>query len=293
VRRTYEILNGLIPKIYDTRRSIRILGEDGTERFIQINDGVHDLNRGKYDLVITAGPSFATQRMEAADAYIGLAQGNPQVMAGAADLIFKSMDLPFSDQIAERMRLLLPPPIQQAINKDKPIPPEAQAALMQAEQMMQAVQEQGAMVQQAAQEAQGEKAAADKAKSDVQIAIANLKVQEAQLATDVANFRTLVAQEEAKAAQVQATQGGENEKVQLSAQLETALAQIQQDSANLFQQYATQLAQMHGQALATAQPQVVIPPRPRVTRIERKNGALVPVYEDQMQPEANLSIGVQ
>lgn len=282
VRRTYEILNNLIPKIYDTQRSIRILGEDGTERFIQINNGVHDLNRGKYDLTITAGPSFATQRMEAADAYIGLSQGNPNVMAGAADLIFKAMDLPFSDQIAERMRLLLPPQVQQAINKDKPIPPEAQAALMQADQAMQQVTQMGQLVQQASEEAKGEKADAEKAKSDVQVQIANLKVQEASLAVDVANFKTLVAQAEAKAAEKAAVQGNEVEKEQLSAQLAEALAGIQSTAATVFQEYAGQLAQMHGQALATAQPQVIVhsPPRKRRVRVARVNGELVGESED-------------
>lgn len=277
VRRTYEILNNLIPKIYDTRRSIRILGEDGSEKFIQINDGINDLNRGKYDLTITAGPSFATQRMEAAEAYVGLAQGNPQVMLSAGDLIFKSMDLPYSDLIAERLRLSLPPQIQQAINKDKPIPPEAQAALMQAEQAMQMVQAQGQMVQQAAEEVQGEKAAADKAKSDVQIAIANLKVQESNLAVDVANFKVLVAQTEAKMAQENLGKDNEVEKATLSAQLEQALAAITTQAAELFQQYAAQLAQMHGQALATAQPQVVNvnPPKRKRAITSRVNGQLV------------------
>lgn len=277
VRRTYEILNNLIPKIYDTQRSIRILGEDGTEQFIQINDGVRDLNRGKYDLVITAGPSFATQRMEAAEAYIGLAQGNPQVMASAGDLIFKSMDLPFSDQIAERIRLTLPPPIQQAISKDKPIPPEAQAALMQAEQAMMMVQQQGQLVQQAAQEAQGEKAAADKAKSDVQIAVANLKVQEANLAAQVADFKAMVAQAEAKIAQDNAGKDNEVEKATLSAQLEAALAAITTQAGQLFQQYAEQLTQLHAQTMASAQPQVVNvnPPKRKRAITNRVNGQLV------------------
>jgi len=289
VRRTYEILNNLIPKIYDTRRSIRILGEDGTEKFVQINDGVNDLNRGKYDLTITAGPSFATQRMEAAEAYVGLAQGNPQVMASAGDLIFKSMDLPFSDQIAERLRLTLPPPIQAAINKDKPIPPEAQAALMQAEQAMQQVQMQGQMVQQAAEEAQQQKGEADKAVNDVKLQVAQLKIQEAHLAVDVANFKALVAQEQAKAAQASAGKDSEVEKATLTAQLQEALGAIQQDASALFQQYASQLAQMHGQALATAQPQVVVANQPKRKRAvsRRVNGELhteiVEIPEEALQ----------
>lgn len=281
-RRTFEILGDIIPAVIDTPRAIRILGEDGAEQYIKVNDGTRDLNRGKFDLTVTAGPSFATQRMEASEAYIGLAQGNPQVMAGAADLIFKAMDLPYSDLIADRMRLMLPPPIQAAINKDKPIPPEAQAALMQADMAMQQVQQQGQLVQQAAEEAKSEKSAADKAINDVKLQVAQLKVQEAQLAVDVANFKTLVAQEQAKAAQTQAAQGNENEKAQLSSQLDTALAQIQTDASQLFQQYATQLATMHGQALSTAQPQVIVnnPPRKKRVRLTRVNGELVGESED-------------
>lgn len=286
VRRTFEILNGLIPKIYDTRRSIRILGDDGTEKFIEINDGVNDLNRGKYDLTITAGPSFATQRMEAAEAYVGLAQGNPQVMMSAGDLIFKSMDLPFADQIAERLRMTLPPQIQQALSQGKQIPPEAQAALMQAEQAMQAVQQQGQMVQQAAAEAQEEKAGADKAKSEVQIAIANLKVQEAQLAADVARFEAQVANAQAEAATQSAQAGNEAEKQQLGADLQTSLAAIETKAAELFAKYAEQLAQMHGQALATAQPQVVVasPPRQKLFRGKKVNGEWVGTVQD-IEPE--------
>jgi hypothetical protein len=80
-------------------------------------------------------------------------------------------------------------------------------------------------------------------------------------------------------------QGNEVEKEQLSAQLAEALAGIQTTHAQLFQEYARQLADMHGQALSTAQPQVIVhaPPRARVKHIERQNGKLVPVYEDQVQ----------
>jgi len=66
----------------------------------------------------------------------------------------------------------------------------------------------------------------------------------------------------------------------------------------VFQEYAGKLAEMHGQALATAQPQVIVhsPPRPRVKHIERQNGKLVPVYEDQAQQqmqEQPMTQGVQ
>lgn len=288
-KRTAEIVIDLQGKIYDTQRNLRVLGHDGAEKYIKINQPdpvtgkiLNDMSVGKFDIVVTTGPSYATQRQEAAEFYTQFSQANPAVGMAAADLIVKAQDYPMSDAIAERLKLMLPPQIQASINKDKPLPPEAQAAMMQAEQAMQMVQQQGAMVQQASQEVQGEKAAADKAKSDVQIQIANLKVQEANLAKDVADFKTLVAQTELKLAEKQQVQGDNNEREQLSGQLEQALGRIQQESAAMMAQFAQVMSQMQ----ANVQPQVVVapsPPRPRIRALSRVNGKLIPEYEDEQQ----------
>jgi hypothetical protein len=150
IRRTWEILVDLIPRVYDTPRSLRILGTDGAEDFVQINSPdpvtgqvLNDLSVGKYDVNVTIGPSFTSQRQEAAEVYMGLSQGNPQIMGVAGDLIFKSLDLPFADDIASRLQLMLPPPIQQAIAQGKSVPPEARAAMAQADMAMQQVQMMG------------------------------------------------------------------------------------------------------------------------------------------------------
>jgi hypothetical protein len=66
IRRTHEILIDLIPKIYDTARSVRILGVDGAEKYVKINAPTqdprtgemvtqNDLTRGKYDVTVTVG----------------------------------------------------------------------------------------------------------------------------------------------------------------------------------------------------------------------------------------------
>ena len=94
----------------------------------QTVDGVriNDLSMGKYDTTITVGPSFSTQRQEAADTYQQLLQGNPQVFPLIGDLIFKSMDLPYSEDIADRLKIMLPPEIQEQIQEgvDTPtVPP--------------------------------------------------------------------------------------------------------------------------------------------------------------------------
>jgi hypothetical protein len=294
-KRIAEIVLDLIPKIYDTQRNLRILGKDGSEKYIRVNQPdatgkiMNDLSQGKCDIVVTTGPSFATQRQEAAEFYTTFSQANPVVAAVAADLIVKAQDYPMSDAIAERLRMGLPPAIQQAINQDKPLPPEAQAALQQAELAMQQVQEMGQQVQQASQEAQTEKAGADKAKADVQIAIANLRTEEAKLAKDVADFKTFVVEQELKLAQAGNTKDGEVEKATLSAQLDSALADITQQGAQLFQKYASELAQMHGQALSTAQPQVVVANQPMRKRVRAKKVAgewLAEVEEVGAEPAA-------
>lgn len=283
-RRTCEIVNDLYPGIYDTERSIRILGQDGAEKYLKINardpitgEVINDISTGKFDFTVTTGPSFATQRQEAAEFYTGLAQTDPTLMAVAGDLIIKSHDYPMADAIAERKKMMLPPQIQQAMSQDKPMPPEIQAALAQIQQMQQEVAMAAQEVAKAKMEADGEKADATKAKAAVDVAVSNLKVQEAKLETDVANFKTLVAQEQLRAAQTQGTQDQVNEREQLSGQLEQALGRIQQETAGMVAQVAQAMAQM--------QPQVVVANQPKRKRAitSRVNGQLI--TEIQEVPE--------
>lgn len=204
IRRTWEILIDLIPHVYDTPRVMRVLGQDGGEKYVQLNqpdpmtgEVVNDLTRGKYDVTVTVGPSFATQRQEAAEVYMGLSQANPQVMSVAGDLIFKSLDLPYAEDIADRLRALLPPQIQQQMAQGKDIPPEAQAAMAQATQAMQLVEQQTMQIQQMAQEIQGEKADADRAKAEVKTMLADLRTAEANLKAQKAELEAQIARAEA------------------------------------------------------------------------------------------------
>ena len=67
-----------VPQLMDTQRIIRIRLPDDTDDFVEINtsikdkDGgktvlVHDIAYGKYDVIMDTGPSYATQREEAAE----------------------------------------------------------------------------------------------------------------------------------------------------------------------------------------------------------------------------------
>jgi hypothetical protein len=195
VLRTGEILLDLFPHIYDAEREMRILGADGAEDYVKVNEivpgppdeegmptsvRVNDMSAGKYDVTVKSGPNFSTRREEAAALWSEMASKFPQIIGVAGDLIAKSTDLPYADEIAQRLQLLLPPQIQQQLAEGKKLPPEVMAAQAQVQQAMEQVKQFGQMVQQAAQEAEVAKAEAEKEKASVETTIAKLDTKKAQ-----------------------------------------------------------------------------------------------------------------
>jgi hypothetical protein len=208
VRLTNEIVIDLLPKIYDTARSIRILGSDGAEKYAKINTPtqdpqtgevtiVNDVTRGKYDVTVTSGPNFSTQRQEAAEVYTALGQSVPQVWGVAGDLLMKSMDLPYAHEIAERMKSLLPPDIQQKLADGKEVPPEVQAVMQQANVAMQVAQQQSQLVQQAAAEVEESRIKSEKAKNEAEKVVAEIKTAEERFQAKVDKELARVAMAEA------------------------------------------------------------------------------------------------
>lgn len=293
IRRTWEILVDLVPKIYDTERTIRVLGIDGAENYVKVNSvevdpqtgtlkPLNDLTRGRYDVAITVGPAFSTQRQEAAEIYTQMVQANPALFPIAGDLIMRSLDLPYADKMAERMKTLLPPAIQEMEASKKPMPPEVQAAMQQAEQAMAMAQQHSQLVQAAASELEQEKAAADKAKNEVKLAVAEFEVKRAEFERDVAKALADIAKRDADSAMKQGETDSANDRESLALEVQNAVGQIQQLAGQFMQQAAQTLAEIQ----AKQQTQVIVPPKPRVVRIDsqRVNGRLVavPTYEDQL-----------
>ena len=285
IRRTWEILIDLIPKIYDTQRTVRVLGVDGAEKYLTINGqdpntgDIRDITRGKYDAAVTTGPGFSTQREAATEYYTQLVGAHPEVLQLIGDLVFKSMDLPYSDKIAERFKTMLPPQIQQMESEGKPIPPEAQAVMMQAQQAMAMAEQQSQLVQQAAQEVEQGKAEADKAKSEVQMAISDLEVKRAQFEGQVAKQMAALTVKEAQMAQAQGETESTNDRESLSLEVQTAVTEIQKLAAQFMQQANQTMAEIQRQNVT----QVVVPPKPRIVGIKKQpGGMMVPIYEDQV-----------
>ena len=145
IQHTGRILVDMIPRIYDTERVIRVLGADDSVNMQEINywdeatgQFMHDLTVGKYDVQITVGPSYATKRIEAADSMMAFIQAVPSAAQVAGDLIAKNMDWPGADDIAERLRRLLPPGVAEGDDEEDEVAmlqQQLQQAMMQMEQM--------------------------------------------------------------------------------------------------------------------------------------------------------------
>ena len=141
---TGKILVDLIPKIYDTQRVVRILGADESEEMVAINrvlptgQIVNDLTVGKYDVTASLGPSFSSQRMQAAEGMLQALSANPALWQTMGDLLFKNLDWPGADEMAERFKKMLPPQLQ---DQDEQNPQAQQMAMQQAQTQQRIAQE--------------------------------------------------------------------------------------------------------------------------------------------------------
>ena len=108
-----DVINQLIPQIYDGTRTVRLVGQDEAVRLQKINDPMDpkspDLAVGSYDVALQTGPSYTTRRVEAAQAMMEAVQVWPQLIQVAGDVIAKAQDWPGADILADRLMKTIPP----------------------------------------------------------------------------------------------------------------------------------------------------------------------------------------
>ena len=162
IRHITRQLVDMIPKIYDTERIARIVGIDGEVDMVKINpeqpepvkeirdmesgiliEKIYNPGVGKYDVVVTTGPSYMTKRQESMDAMSQILQGNPQLWSVAGDLFVKNMDWPGAQELADRLAKTIDPKLLENGDKD----PALQAAEQQLQAMGQEMEQMYAMMQ--------------------------------------------------------------------------------------------------------------------------------------------------
>lgn len=169
-----EVLNALIPVVYDTPRTIRVIGEDDAVRLLRVNDPEFqpseivkeniDLGKGRYDVSISTGPAYATKRQEAAAGMIEFARSSPAIAERAGDLIAKAQDWPLADEFAERLR-------PEGAGDPEDMTDEQRAQAQQAQQMQQRVMQ---------MEFEAKQAETEKSKAEAREANANAQAAEAE-----------------------------------------------------------------------------------------------------------------
>ena len=143
MKHTGRIILDLIPKIYDRERVLRIIGYDGKPEMVTLNQrtqdemGVekvlNDVTVGEYDVYMDTGPGYQSKRQEAVEAMMPMISTNQELFNLAGDLVFRNMDFPGAEVIADR--LAANNPLAQ-IDEKSEIPPQIQMQLMQAQKQI-------------------------------------------------------------------------------------------------------------------------------------------------------------
>ncbi len=139
-----------LPEIEDTPRIVNTIGKEDEHKLVGINGAVVDgqersyhFTNGSWGIRVTTGPSFTTQRQEAAAYYSDVVKSAPDLMPVIGDLVFKYQDAPGSQAIAARLKKIVDPKLLDEADREENTPdPAVQQLTMQLEQITQAAQQQ-------------------------------------------------------------------------------------------------------------------------------------------------------
>ncbi|CAB4157055.1 Phage P22-like portal protein [uncultured Caudovirales phage] len=209
VRYVTRQLVDLIPKIYDTQRIARIIGVDGETNMVKIDptqpepvkkivdqtgiviDKIYNPSVGRYDVVVTTGPSYMTKRQESMEAMSQILQGNPNLWAVAGDLFVKNMDWPGAQEMAARLRKTIDPKLLADQDND----PALQAAQQQIEAMGQEMQQMVAMLQSVNQSMEAQKLDIDRFKAETDAEVKSYEAETRRLQAVAAGMQPEQVQE--------------------------------------------------------------------------------------------------
>jgi hypothetical protein len=299
IRQTGRILCEWIPLYYDSQRAARILGDDGESSIVQLNPDQEqavqeqphtdpdkigktfksfNLNVGKYDVTPDAGPSFLSKREEASKFAMELTRADPTLLEKAGDKIFRLFDVWGMDEIADRLKMFLPPQVLAAEAKgNKKMDPAVMAAMQQAQQAMQQAHQMAQQVGQAQQQLQVEASQVGADKTTVEAKLKELQAQQRILIADfqraqaqieaaglklIEQIRSLLLQPEAP--KEPAAEPQPDHSAELIASNQATMQQVVEEIGRMIVQANTELAQSMAGALQGVATAVT---RPRATTL--------------------------
>jgi hypothetical protein len=194
LKRTQEQIGrsilSLLPRVYDTERTINIQGVDGKSKQVTVNKKIagavmNDLTKGEFDISVDGGANYAVQKEEALQVLLQLIQVIPGSGQLVADIIAKNVDIEDSIELTNRFKTMVPPQVlaQASGQKIPPQPPSPQQqAQMQAQQMQQQIEQGKLQVSMA-------KAQAAQQAAQAQQQLNQVKYQQAQIDMESARLR--------------------------------------------------------------------------------------------------------
>lgn len=149
------IVNDWLPEVYGNGMTAHILNEDGSADMIDIGRQeivdeqtgktvvLNDLSVGRYAVKVDTAPEFSTQRQEQNAGLTEFAQAFPTAAPAIGADVLRTMDIPNAERMARKVEAMLPPEVRAAGDdeEESPLPPQAKAAIEQAQQMAQQAQQ--------------------------------------------------------------------------------------------------------------------------------------------------------
>lgn len=127
-----ELINEMIPVVYDTERTMMLRMSDQMVKPVTLNQqqdeygsGMkNDMSKGRYKIRLLPGPSDEGQKEQALESLQMVLQANPQLFSLVADLYAESLPLANNIELRNRLKTIVPPEIIEAGKTGKPLPPK-------------------------------------------------------------------------------------------------------------------------------------------------------------------------
>ncbi len=186
-----EIVNEMIPRVYDTERVLTLMMPDAGIKNVTVNREVdeygesieNDIRKGTYQVRLKPGPSYEGQKEQALQSLREVLKADPESWLLIADLFAENLPLSNTIEIKNRLKTRVSPAIIEAgktgempKQQDQGPTPEQQAIQLQAQQMQQDQAFKQAQIQMKVRELQ-----IKEKESQAEIEIERMKLEIAQM----------------------------------------------------------------------------------------------------------------
>jgi hypothetical protein len=149
-----QIVNEMIPRVYDSERLMMLKMDDGNIKPVTLNKPLddygneieNDMTKGRYRIRLVPGVSYEGQKQEAVESMQMILQNDPTLFKLIGDLYVENLPLSNNIELRNRIRTIIPPEVIEAGKTGKSIQqkqqpdPQTQLASMQAQLAQQELQ---------------------------------------------------------------------------------------------------------------------------------------------------------